>query len=138
MSELKRMNKLNQAVAFVVMAAVLVAAIEAIAFIPSYGPPSPAGASLRSADFVTIILTAVAVMLAALAIILALAGVVGYAQIKSEAVKSATENAVKRVDEILPRQVQMAVEQMRDQSSIDGEAIANASNDHAPSSAGEA
>jgi hypothetical protein len=74
-------------------------------------------AQFNTVDFVTIILAAVAVILTALAIILAVAGVIGYTQIKEEALKTANSAAERaaadKVNEILPRQVMLALKQQR-------------------------
>jgi hypothetical protein len=84
--------------------------------------------TLSTVDFVTIVLAAVAAILTALAIFLAVAGVIGYTQVKEGVAKAAEskaeEIASKRVDEIVPRIVLEAIEQMDNKSRIGADAIA--------------
>jgi hypothetical protein len=89
--------------------------------------------TLSTVDFVTIVLAAIGVILTALAIILAVAGVVGYAQIKTGASRSAeriaSAFATKRVDEIVPRLVMEAVEQIGNKDMGGSKAIAESQSD---------
>jgi uncharacterized membrane protein YjgN (DUF898 family) len=78
-------------------AALLVIAGFAIVYAPRWHSvdfgPSPATTDFSRTDFITIILTALAVILAALGLVGAIAGAVGYVAIRSAAEKSAREAA---------------------------------------------
>lgn len=66
---------------------------------PAATTPAVPPTGFTAVEFVTMVLTAAAVILAALAIVLALAGAVGYVQIKN----AAEAAAVKRAEEILAK-----------------------------------
>lgn len=120
---------LRNALIFIAVAVVIVAGIEEIIYIPFYGA-AKSGFSGSSTDFITIVLAAVAVILTALTIILAVAGFVGYWQIKDASARAAAEAAetiaTKRVDEIVPRQVLTIFQQLEGQKLEDSYAAANA------------
>jgi len=83
---------------------VIAAAIEATIYLPRVGAFAPASTqnAFTEAEFITIVLAAVSVMLTALAIFLAVAGFFGYVQLRASAHKVARETADRVAREVAP------------------------------------
>lgn len=97
---------------------------------PAKEPSAPTVAGFTQAEFISIILTAVTVVLAALAIILAIAAFWGYTAIREGAVEAAKIEARKvarsNSEVVAARVAEEAAQQSMERAFNEGDAIANA------------
>jgi uncharacterized membrane protein YcjF (UPF0283 family) len=94
-------------------------------FVASSDSISSAHPTIEYKDFVSILLTALAVMIAIAAVIAALAAIWGFAVLREEASKSAAEAARDETRKIIPRLVKEAMDFAKAASESRGDEVAD-------------
>jgi hypothetical protein len=99
-------------------------AILAVYFIQKGGVITPQSQALDYKDFVTILLTGIAVMIAVGAVAVALFAVWGFSALREEARESARRAAEARIDELVPSLVEKALKFDREAAGAEADQIA--------------